>query len=107
MATPFDTAALTVLALCMYPADKAAALDALDHLRGPRPMSVIEKQFIADRFEWMDEKVGYQPITDDIADMRATLPGRIHADGQGIRLVGFPQGCTYRVATANGQFVAQ
>ena len=24
MATPFDTAALTVLALCMYPADKAA-----------------------------------------------------------------------------------
>ena len=65
------------------------------------------KQFIADRFEWMDEKVGYQPITDDIADMRATLPGRIYADGQGIRLVGFPQGCTYRVTNANGQFVAQ
>ena len=54
MATPFDTAALTVLALCMYPADKAAALDALDYLRGPRPMSVMEKQFIADRF--MDGK---------------------------------------------------
>ena len=54
MATPFDTAAMTVLALCMYPANKAAALDALDYLRGPRPMSVMEKQFIADRF--MDGK---------------------------------------------------
>ena len=54
MATPFDTAAMTVLALCMYPVNKAEALAALDALRGPRPMSVMEKQFIADRF--MDGK---------------------------------------------------
>ena len=54
MATPFDTAAMTVLALCMYPARRDAALAALDALRGPRPLSVFEKQFIADRF--MDGK---------------------------------------------------
>ena len=54
MATPFDTAALTVLAFCIYPKDKALALAALDTLRGPRPLSVLDKQFIADRF--MDGK---------------------------------------------------
>ena len=54
LSTPFDAAAMCVLALCMYPADKAGALDALDFLRGPRPLSVLEKQFIADRF--MDGK---------------------------------------------------
>jgi len=54
MATPFDTAALTVLAFCIYPKDKALALDALNCLRGPRPLSVLDQQFIADRF--MDGK---------------------------------------------------
>ena len=53
-ATPFDTAALTVLAFCMYPANRETALAALDALRGPRPLSELEKQFIADRF--MDGK---------------------------------------------------
>lgn len=54
MATPFDTAALTVLALSLYPENKELSLAALDVLRGPRPMSGIDKQFIADRF--MDKK---------------------------------------------------
>ena len=54
MATPFDTAALTVLAFCIYPKDKALALEALNYLRGPRPLSVLDQQFIADRF--MDGK---------------------------------------------------
>ena len=54
MATPFDTAAMTVLAFCMYGASRDTALAALDVLRGPRPLSVLEKQFIADRF--MDGK---------------------------------------------------
>ena len=48
--TPFKTAALTVLALCRYPADRDASLEMLDWLRGPRPLSVAEKQFISDRF---------------------------------------------------------
>ena len=54
MASPFDTAALTVLAFCLYPAQRETALAALDYLRGPRPLSNFDKQFIADRF--MDGK---------------------------------------------------
>ncbi len=50
LANPYDTAALTVLALCFYPQDKEAALAMLDFLRGPRPLSPFDKQFIRDRF---------------------------------------------------------
>lgn len=50
LATPFDTAALTVLALCFYPSDRETALSMLDFLRGPRPLSTFDKQFIRDRF---------------------------------------------------------
>ncbi len=50
MSTPFDTAALTVLALCVYPRDKELCYSMLEYLRGPRPMSPMEKQFIRDRF---------------------------------------------------------
>ena len=55
---PEHTAALTVAALMVYPDDRDAALEMLDYLRGPRPLSVMEKQFINDRF--MDGK-GYIP----------------------------------------------
>lgn len=54
MSTPFDTAAMTVAAFCVYPSDKEEALKMLDYLRGPRPMSTYEKQFIADRFRDKD-----------------------------------------------------
>ncbi|MBQ9228141.1 MAG: hypothetical protein IJ168_04840 [Eubacterium sp.] len=50
MATPFDTAALTVLALCYYPKNKELSLAMLDYLKGPRPLSTYDKQFIRDRF---------------------------------------------------------
>ena len=50
LATPFDTAAMTVLAFCFYPENKELSLKMLDFLRGPRPMSVMDKQFIQDRF---------------------------------------------------------
>ena len=36
MATPFDTAAMTVLALCFYPKDKDLSLAMLDFLQRPR-----------------------------------------------------------------------
>ena len=58
MATPADTAALAVLALCLYPDNRELSLAALDFLRGPRPLSGVDKQFLADRF--MDGK-GYVP----------------------------------------------
>lgn len=54
MSNPFDTAALTILALCFYPQDKEASLAMLDFLRGPRPLSPYDKQFIADRFRDKD-----------------------------------------------------
>lgn len=50
MTSPADTAALTVLALCFYPQDSEASLSMLDFLRGPRPLSGVDKQFIKDRF---------------------------------------------------------
>lgn len=50
MTTPFDTAALTVLAFCFYPKDRDLSLQMLNFLRGPRPLSEYDKQFIRDRF---------------------------------------------------------
>ncbi|MBR5872435.1 MAG: hypothetical protein IKZ06_02155, partial [Oscillospiraceae bacterium] len=54
MDTPFKTAAMAVLALCVYPKDKELSFRMLDFLRGPRPLSGIDKSFIKDRF--MDGK---------------------------------------------------
>ena len=50
LATQFDTAALTVLALCFYPQDKELCYEMLQFLSGPREVSPREKQFIRDRF---------------------------------------------------------
>lgn len=54
MDTPFSTAALTALAFCFYPENKELSLQMLDFLRGPRPLSIMDKQFIADRFRDKD-----------------------------------------------------
>ena len=54
LSTPFDTAALTVAALCLYPSDKELCCQMLDYLRGPRPMNGMDRQFIADRFRGKD-----------------------------------------------------
>ncbi|MGN0543902.1 MAG: DUF6935 domain-containing protein [Acutalibacteraceae bacterium] len=54
LSTPFDTAAMTVLALCFYPQSKELCYEMLDYLRGPRPMNGMDKQFIADRFRSKD-----------------------------------------------------
>ena len=50
MKTPFDTAAMTVLAFCYYPKDRELAFSMLNYLRGPRPMNGMDRSFIADRF---------------------------------------------------------
>ena len=50
MSTPFDTAAMTVLAFCFYPENKDLSLRMLDFLKGPQPLSPMDKQFIRDRF---------------------------------------------------------
>ena len=50
MSTPFETAAMTVVALCVYPYNKDESIKMLNHLRGPRPLSNHEISFLADRF---------------------------------------------------------
>lgn len=48
--TPFQTAALTVCALCVYAVEKQAGLEMLNWLRGPRPLNGQEISFLIDRF---------------------------------------------------------
>ena len=54
LSTPFDTAALAVLALCFYPQNAELSLSMLDTLKGPQPLSAYDKQFIRDRFMGKD-----------------------------------------------------
>ncbi len=49
LSTPFRTAALAVCALCAAAADEAIGVEMLNALRGPRPLSVMEIQFLRDR----------------------------------------------------------
>ena len=46
---PYKTAALTVVALCVYAADKNIGIEMLNFLKGPRPLTNMEIQFIDDR----------------------------------------------------------
>ena len=48
--SPEAVAGLTVAALNVYPENKEECFRMLDYLRGPRPLSNFEKQFIRDRF---------------------------------------------------------
>lgn len=50
MTDPFETAALAVVAFCVFPASKEQCYQMVDVLRGPRPMNGMDKQFISDRF---------------------------------------------------------
>lgn len=47
---PFQTAALTVCALCTYAEDKTAGTEMLNWLRGPRPLSPFDISFLNDRY---------------------------------------------------------
>ena len=54
MNNPFGTTALTILAFTYYPKDQELSLAMVDYLRGPRPLSMLDKQFIVDRFREKD-----------------------------------------------------
>ena len=47
--TPFKTAALTILALCLYKDNPDSVMEILDFLKGPESVSPYEKQFIKER----------------------------------------------------------
>jgi len=49
MQTPFDTAALIVAALCVYPLNRDDSIAMINHLRGPNPLTARDKSFLADR----------------------------------------------------------
>ena len=53
----FKTTALTLLALCRYEQDQAAAFEMLDFLKGPESVSTYEKQFIGERLKGKAYKV--------------------------------------------------
>ena len=50
LASPFQTAALTVCALCAYGAAPEIGIEMLNFLKGPQPLSEYDKQFLRDRF---------------------------------------------------------
>ena len=54
MKTPFETAAMTVIALCAYPHSNEHSIKMLDFLRGPRPLNGAEIGFIDERFKSCD-----------------------------------------------------
>ena len=59
LSDPFMTAALTAAALCRYEASPDACVEMLNLLRGPRPLSVMETQFLRDRLAGK----GYKPFS--------------------------------------------
>ena len=59
LSDPFLTAALTVAVLCRYEADPSAVVSMLNGLRGPRPLSNYEIQFLRDRMAGK----GYKPFS--------------------------------------------
>ena len=50
LSNPFQTAALTVCALCAYGADQQVGIQMLNWLKGPRPLTNHEISFLNDRF---------------------------------------------------------
>ena len=49
MQTPFDTVALCVVALCVYPINKDESIAMMNYLKGPAPLSTYDISFIAER----------------------------------------------------------
>lgn len=50
LVSPFQTAALTICALCAYGVNKEIGAEMLNWLRGPRPLSNYDISFLNDRF---------------------------------------------------------
>jgi hypothetical protein len=59
LSTPYQTAALTILALCRYEDHPQAAIEMLNYLKGPRPLSNYDLQFLRDRLA----AKGYKPFS--------------------------------------------
>lgn len=51
---PEDTAALTIVAYTIYPSNKELAIQMLNYLQGPRPLTGFDKRFVANRLRNAD-----------------------------------------------------
>ncbi len=77
--TPFQTAALLMLALNNYVTNPDESYEMIDLLKGPRKMSTMEKQFIRDRMMDQAEYIaksyfeGASPENNYIPDMPLTI----------------------------------
>ena len=58
MQTPFDTAALVVAALCVYPLSANECVSMLNYLRGPNPLSPHDLSFLNTRMA-QNNKAGF------------------------------------------------
>jgi len=74
MREPHHAAALLIPALCIWPVNKAAAVEMINFLKGPSPLSPYDMQFIGDRlrgkeylpssfFEGSSPQNGYEPTS--------------------------------------------
>ena len=50
LSTPYDTAAMTILAFCFFPQDKELCYKMIQYLKGPTDLSDYQRSFIKDRF---------------------------------------------------------
>ena len=58
LSTPFDTAALFVAALCVYPLNKDECVAMINHLKGPAPLGTPDIQFLTTRMQ-QNNKAGF------------------------------------------------
>lgn len=77
--TPYQTAALTVLALCAYAADREIGTEMLNWLRGPRPLNGQDISFLNDRFRGGKTYLPFTYFVDSKPDNNytPTVPYRI------------------------------
>lgn len=77
--TPYQTAALTVLALCAYAVDRELGTQMLNWLRGPRPLNGQDISFLNDRFRGGKTYLPFTYFVDSKPDNNytPTVPYRI------------------------------
>ena len=51
LSSPYKTTALTMAALCSFEKNEDDVFEMLDYLKGPDPLSAMEKQFLRDRLQ--------------------------------------------------------
>lgn len=71
----FEVAALTVAVLCNYCQNPQATVEMLNYLRGPRPLSTFEVQFLRDRLQGKPYKMlSYLNGTSPTNNYTPTMP---------------------------------